>query len=40
MYIPSGLDCFDLIAFYAFKSTILIIFFWGLYEMLKKHMRW
>ena len=34
---PPKLDLFDLIALYAFKVFLLILFFYGLYEVLKTH---
>jgi hypothetical protein len=37
---PPKLDVFDLIALYAFKAVILVIFLYGLYELLRAHIHW
>jgi len=35
---PPSLDPFDLIAWYAFKTALLVLFLWGLYKLLSTHL--
>jgi hypothetical protein len=39
LHVPPGLDPFDLIAYYAFKLALLIIFLYSLYLLLKNTLK-
>ena len=38
MHTPPGFDPFDKIAYYALKTVLLILFFYGLFEVLRIHL--
>jgi hypothetical protein len=39
VYAPPGFEIFEAIKFYAFETAELIIFFYGLYQLLKNHLK-